>query len=958
VKRSAHSRYSVLALILVALVALSAWPAEAQFGKNRVQYREFDWRIYHSPHFDVYYYADEEHQLQKVVSFAESAYDELSRFFDYQIQDPTPLIIYQTHSAFQQQNVIVNGVPEGVAAFATPSRFRMVMPIDLPDPELLDLIKHELTHIFQYHILFRGRFGSGLRGRPPTWFIEGMASYVAQDEGKADKKYIRDAVVNDNIPPIEWQGGGFFAYRYGHAVFEFIEERWGKEGVLDLMYEMRSTIGSRIERAVEKAFRMDAEDFNAELRRWLRQRYLPQLVATGEPGDFGRPFRIDGTFPGQEVSPAASPSGDLVAALTTDKQEVDISLFDAQKRRRIKVLTKGLDTQIKNIYAGAFLTGRGGGSDLTFSPDGNRIAAFGSREEGRSLILVDVLEGGLTKIIEMEVEQQRAPSWSPDGRFIAFSGNLGGNYDIFTLDLETNEIANVTNDERFDFAPKYSPDGRWLAYSSYVGETSQIFRLDLADPEQRYQITDDEHNNSEAAFSPSGERIYFTSDRTGANNIFGLDLETGRLTQFTNAVTACERPAVLPLPDGGERLVYNGYWKNSYDLYMTDVEEPIGETETIQIAQAPADLGALAEFEPDIEVTIDDENMGPYGGGKFFIEDAQSLFGVTSDQIFVGRVIVSFTNYLGDKRIVGTAAAVDSFSDFDVRYVNLKNRWQWSARVFDSRQYAVFFRNTVEGFLSDREQVIQYSGASFSMTYPFSFYRRAEFSVGYNYRDFDGGLAYASTSDTVFPIIQPRTDDYPQLSAALVSDTTIFSSFGAVSGHRVRLSGSYAPDLDESGTLATTFSLDARKYVPLTRRSNLAFRLFGYHSSGNFPDPFFLGGLDTIRGYETYEFSGHRGFYANVEVRFPLIDQLSFPLLQFQGIRGVVFLDIAGSWFKGDDFELWNDDDNRLEDAIAAYGWGLTVRLAGLSLNWDFARRTDFDQTGDFETTFWIGRRF
>ncbi|NJL27705.1 MAG: hypothetical protein HC897_07330 [Thermoanaerobaculia bacterium] len=513
--RSALFRCLTPAVMLIALGLLAVQPAAAQFGKNRIQYREFEWQIYHSPHFDVYYYTAEEHQLKTVVSFAESAYDELSRFFDFQIQEPTPLIIYQTHSAFQQQNVIVNGVPEGVGAFASPSRFRMVMPIDLPDPELLALIKHELTHIFQYHILFRGRFGAGLRGSPPTWFIEGMASYVGDDEDITDKKYIRDAVVNDNIPPIQWEGGGFFAYRFGHAVFEFIEERWGKEGVLDLMYEMRSTIGSRIDKAVEKAFRMDAEDFDAELRRWLRQRYLPRLLETGEPGDFGRPFRIDGVLGGQEVSPAASPSGDLVAAITTDKQEVDVSLFDAQKRRRIKVLTEGIDTQTKGIFAGAFFTGRGGGGDLAFSPNGNQVAAFASREAGRSLILIDVIKGGIDKIIEMDVEQQRSPAWSPDGRTIAFSGNLNGWFDIFTVDLETLEITNVTHDERFDVSPAYSPDGKWLAYGSFVGEKAQLFRLDLGDPSQRYQLTNDEHSNREPVYSPSGKRVYFTSDRGG-----------------------------------------------------------------------------------------------------------------------------------------------------------------------------------------------------------------------------------------------------------------------------------------------------------------------------------------------------------------------------------------------------------------------------------------------------------
>ena len=74
------------------------------FGKNKVRYAKFDWRVYHAPHFDVHYYPEEEHLLEKVISLAESAYDSLSQDFDFQIQEPTSLLIYKTHTDFLQNN--------------------------------------------------------------------------------------------------------------------------------------------------------------------------------------------------------------------------------------------------------------------------------------------------------------------------------------------------------------------------------------------------------------------------------------------------------------------------------------------------------------------------------------------------------------------------------------------------------------------------------------------------------------------------------------------------------------------------------------------------------------------------------------------------------------------------------------------------------------------------------------
>src|SRR4029077_18138705 len=116
-------------------------------------------------------------------------------------------------------------IPEGTGAFATPTRFRMVMPVDVPDPELMKLILHELTHIFQYHLLFQGSLAKAVASSPPQWFMEGMASYMAKDEEAREYMYLRDAGVNDQIPSItRGDPQGFFAYRLGHALFDFVEE--------------------------------------------------------------------------------------------------------------------------------------------------------------------------------------------------------------------------------------------------------------------------------------------------------------------------------------------------------------------------------------------------------------------------------------------------------------------------------------------------------------------------------------------------------------------------------------------------------------------------------------------------------------------------------------------------------------------------------------------------------------
>ena len=965
------TRPSTLGRALVSACALAcvlAAPAAAQysdyFGKNKVQYREFEWKIYHSPHFDVHYYEAEEVLLEKVVSFAESAYDRLSREFDHQIQKPIPLIFYATHSAFEQNNVILNFIPEGVGAFATSARNRMVLPVDLPDAELFQLIMHELTHVFQYSILFQDRLGRSIRSAgAPQWFMEGMASYKAKDESTNDKMYLRDAVVNDRIPSIVQRGvSGFLAYRFGHAAFDYVEERWGEEGFRDFVYEMRNTIGSRSDRALERALKIEPEEFDLDFRRWLRKKYLPQLVETGEPSDFGRPFRDEEGKIDLAISPAASPSGDLVAALAVTRGDLDIVLYDARKRRPIGNLTKGFTNRYDYIISQHVTSKARMGRDLAFSPDGNRLAAFVKRERGRSLVLFDVLERKLERMIDMDVEQQHAPAFSPDGAKVAFSGNRDGRFDIFELDLATGEVVNLTDDEAYDGSPTYSPDGAAVVYSAVWGQDhAQLVRLDRADRSQRLPLTRGEWVDKDATFSPDGEWLVFTSDRTGIDDIFALELATGRISQLTDVITGTLMPTVVRGENGTHDVVYAGFWKGRFDLYVSPLSQPIAEPEATPVAAAPALDEPLPAFEPDIRVTIDEGNKEDYGGFKLFLEDGGGSVGVTDDQLLLGFAYLRFTDLLGDRRFNVVLSAVDTFSDFDLTYLDLSRRWYWGARAVDSRDYFAF-RDPVSGRIF-RDQEFRQTMLYAFWGYPFSLFHR--FDVGAGGVQFE--YLFPTTGvdpDTGLPILvlEERSEEAPLVTMSLTGDSTIGAFGGPIDGRRYRLDSQYLYDTDGGGTLDWRTSLDWRQYVEVTRRSNLAIRIFAGMTEGNQPSFFYIGGLDTIRGFDFRSIRGDRVFFGNFEYRFPLVDALVGPFYDFRGIRGRLFLDVGGAWFDqlDQDFDFLADGETRLEDGLSSYGWGITVLFAGLQLNWDFAQVWDFKDADDegFQSSFWIGTRF
>ena len=107
-------------------------PAAAQFipyfGKNKVKYDNFAWRVYKSPHFEVFYYPEFEQHLARLASYLESGYLKISTGLKHEMPEPIPVIFYKTHSEFEQTNLFPAFVPEGVAAFTEPVKNRMVHP--------------------------------------------------------------------------------------------------------------------------------------------------------------------------------------------------------------------------------------------------------------------------------------------------------------------------------------------------------------------------------------------------------------------------------------------------------------------------------------------------------------------------------------------------------------------------------------------------------------------------------------------------------------------------------------------------------------------------------------------------------------------------------------------------------------------------------------------------------------
>ena len=960
-------------LAVFALLMLTGIPVMAQVGyiggKNKIRYDFFEWKVYETPHFRISYYDRSEPSLDEVASFAESAYDDLARRLNFQILKPVPMLIYATHAEFEQTNVISTFIPEGVGAFATPSRNRMVLPVDLPKRELQALIQHELTHIFQYEILYQGRRGRALYKRPPLWYMEGMASYLGEDETSLDQAWMRDAALSDRVPSLAQPLGGFMAYRFGHAVFEFIESEWGEDGLRDFIFAFRNTVSGNISRPLERVFKMRIEEFDAAFRTWLRHKYKDYNLR-GTPREFGSIFHTGADRPTAELSPIASPNGDLVAAFTTAKDDVDIAVFGVPDRTIFKNVSKGYTTKYRYLIAQGLTVGPNMGRDLAFSPDGTRVAAFGRKENSRLLMIFDVYKEKLLSEIPIPEEfgQAAQPAWSPDGGVIAFHAVKEGRYDIFIMELEDHSITNLTDSEAFDGAPAFSPDGKRLVFTTQEGAKTKLGEINLVTGDRR-QLSSGPGSEDGAAFSRDGKRLYFASDREqGVWDIYFWDFEEGTLQRLTSVIGAALNPTPIETLEG-ERVVYQGFSHGRWKLYVADPNR----AETVGEAEKPK-LGLdLEEFMPAVTLSVDPSRAKKPKRG-FFLDDLSVNVGVDQDGNFTSYTYLIFSDHYGDRRLTIALNSIDTFSNFRVAWTNLERRLNWGVLGYDDRSFYITGYDPIRDRFTEREQLFRRTGASLFGLYPLSVHYRLEASVGIEERK---AKIPFRTSDGL--VIQSTQNWVPLVGMGISGDTTRFNYYGPHQGSRWRARFFYGYDLDDGGSLYRDLVFEWRKYIAISRRQEFGLRFYGVYSNGNQPNVYAIGGYDTLRGYRTRGIPGNRNALLNIEYRFPLIDRLDLAFMGLGEIRGRFFVDIGAAWsvYDGEEYNFFGEpgfqfygekiledgtvvcEDDRLCDGLASYGFGITARIFGMPMHWDFVRKWDLKNSiGGTEVQFWIGIRY
>ena len=899
--------------VLASMLALDSSAYAQHFGRNKVQYKDFQFQVLETEHFRLYFYPQERPAVDDLARMAERWYARLSKIFNYDLSSIQPIVVYASAPDFRQTNVISGEIGEGTGGVTEGAKRRIVMPLAGTLIETDHVLGHELVHAFQYDM---GRTTqntnaqSGGIERLPLWFIEGMAEYLSV--GHIDPHtamWIRDAArENAKLPSIgDLNDPRYFPYRWGQALWAFVAGRWGDAAVETVFSE--AVREGNAEVAFEKVTGLKTKELTHEWHEAIRAQYASILRASTRASDTGRLVTPDQKNDrALAVSPVLSPDGTRLVYLSErDMLSIDLYLADATTGRVIrKLVNTAIDPHFSSIQ---FISSAG-----TWDPRGKQFA-IGAVASGRPVLtIIDVDSGDRVREIPFaDLGEILNPSWSPDGKSIAFSATTAGRTDLFIYDLSAGTVRRLTTDAFADLQPAWSPNNRQLAFVTDRFSTDlqllQAGRLglavvDVSSGRIEPLVTPDVGKAINPQWAPGGHRLYFLSDVSGITNVYALTLATNRVSRLTNldagasGITALS-PALSASADAN-RLAFSAYEAGKIGVYLIEGRDALGGLETsladasgtASARTAAASLPPSTRTESEVLALLNDASFGlvdlanatvkSYSSGlsldavgQPYVAAGVSRFG----GMYGGGLSFALSDMLGNHNLF---AAVDlnttgGFSDIYkntgalVTYTNLSRRWNWGLSggqvPYLTGGYASGL-TTVNGQPALLEQEViyrqTYRGANGSIAYPFSEVHRIELGGGFQQVSFDRQVRSFVFSARTGELLSNTTEttslaDTLHLASttlANVYDTSITGPTSPVSGQRSRfeVTPTYG-SLSYTGALA-----DYRRYFMPARFYTVAGRVMHYGRYGRDGEnslllPLYLGYPELLRGYTIGSFN-------------------------------------------------------------------------------------------------------
>lgn len=535
-------RSGIFVMVMVCLSIPSfGQQARETFGKNRIQYRQFNWQYLSGENFDIYYYDAQKAVATEALEFLEHEFDRITDIIDYPPYFKTKVFLYSSLADLRQSNVGLNhtvfnvgGETEfikpyvEVAALGTVEEFK---------EELLTQVSNLMVNQMMFGGNLKDVFQSSILMNLPDWFVDGASLYVAKGWSAEMDDYIRQLMTSGRSKKIMRLSGREAALA-GQSVWNYIAEKYGKSSVSNILNYTRVT------RNEEKSILITlGVTFKQLMLGW--QRYYTDMgntvknsyVTVDDSLQFTRQQNKTTVFTTVKISP----DGRYIAYAENDRGHYVVKVRSVENGREKIIISNGTKVIGQRVDYRLPL--------LSWS-DANTLGVIGVKH-GRYVFWLYDLSTRTKLPRELEkFTNIRSLSFSGNGRLAILSADADGKNDLFLLSSRRDRVRRLTNDLYDDLDPSFIPNTNKIVFSSNRTSDSlhtkkklefeqlsshyNLFALDLDSASSDFKRITNTLSKDYSPLALNENSFYYLSDQRGIVNLFRFDRTTGIYTQVTN----------------------------------------------------------------------------------------------------------------------------------------------------------------------------------------------------------------------------------------------------------------------------------------------------------------------------------------------------------------------------------------------------------------------------------------
>ena len=438
-----------------------------QFGKNKIQYREFFWTSIKYNKFETYFYQDGKALALYTAKTATKVISEVEKTFDYTLNKRIQFIIFNKYEDFKQSNIgFTSEESYNTGGLTYISENKVLLYFEGDRKKFEEQIRAGVASVIIKEIIHGGSIGSMVKNSTimsiPDWYLNGLISYISYDWNENIDNRVRDGILSGRYLKFN-NLTGEDATIAGHAIWKYIADRYGKNVISNIIYM------TKVSKGIDNGFLFvlgtslknlskdwveyyDSHYYFQEKEREIQKK--ENLFKKGKKDFIYTQFKI-------------SPDGKYAVYVTNDLGKYKIKLYNFEKKRTKTILRSGykLDFKVDISYP-----------TLAWHPTSEFFSTILERKGKLVMMYYNVSEKHKEYIRLMNIEKVLNFSYSQEGKMFVLSGVENGQSNIYVYSNLAHTFEPITKDGFDDLYPHFAKNSKEIIFSS--NRTSDTIRFD------------------------------------------------------------------------------------------------------------------------------------------------------------------------------------------------------------------------------------------------------------------------------------------------------------------------------------------------------------------------------------------------------------------------------------------------------------------------------------------------